>query len=124
MLANIPKKIKEINDLPRDIFAFSLIILLLVGSILVFALYTQSQSGMSAMRIYMQQTVESGSERGVLGASILDVGNYVGSKNGKTYHLPWCAGAQRIKDENKVWFETKEEAISRGYTPAGNCKGI
>jgi hypothetical protein len=51
-------------------------------------------------------------------------GAYVGSKNGDKYHLPWCSGALRIKEENKVWFRTKEEAEASGYSPASNCKGI
>ena len=51
-------------------------------------------------------------------------GNFVGSKNGTTYHFPWCSGAMRIKDENKVWFVTKEAAEAAGYHPAGNCKGL
>lgn len=50
--------------------------------------------------------------------------HYVASKNGTVYHLPWCAGAQRIKDANKVWFASKEEAEAAGYRPASNCKGI
>ena len=52
------------------------------------------------------------------------IGNYVGSKNSDKYHLPWCGGAQRISTENKVWFESKEEAEAAGYTPAGNCNGL
>ena len=51
-------------------------------------------------------------------------GNYVASRNGTKYHLPWCPGAQQIKDENKVWFDTKEAAETAGYTPAANCKGL
>lgn len=51
-------------------------------------------------------------------------GKYVGSKNGTKYHLPWCSGAKRIADANKVWFASKEEAESLGYIPAANCKGI
>lgn len=51
-------------------------------------------------------------------------GNYVASKNGSKYHLPWCSGAQTISEKNKIWFDTKEEAENRGYTPAKNCKGI
>ncbi len=51
-------------------------------------------------------------------------GGYVASKNGTKYHLPWCGGAKQIKEENKVFFESKEEAESAGYTPASNCKGI
>ena len=49
---------------------------------------------------------------------------YVASKSGTKYHLPWCSGARRIKEENKVWFATKEEAEAAGYTPAANCKGL
>jgi|SRR3989344_9521525 len=49
---------------------------------------------------------------------------YVASKSGTAYHYPWCAGAQKIKEENKIWFKTKEEAEDRGYKPAGNCDGL
>ncbi len=45
------------------------------------------------------------------------------TKNSKTkvYHHAWCSGASRIKEENKIWFATENEAISAGYTLAGNC---
>ena len=51
-------------------------------------------------------------------------GAYVGSVAGTAYHLLWCPGALRIKEENKVWFQTKEEAERKGYKPAGNCPGL
>jgi hypothetical protein len=51
-------------------------------------------------------------------------GMLVGSKNGTKYHFPWCSGAQRIKEENKIWFSSKKEAEKAGYTPAANCKGL
>lgn len=60
---------------------------------------------------------------GVIG-SIPDGMQYVGSKSGSAYHYPWCSGAQRIKEENKIWFATKEEAAAKGYKPAGNCPGL
>ncbi|MEK7208885.1 MAG: hypothetical protein AAB677_01340 [Patescibacteria group bacterium] len=49
---------------------------------------------------------------------------FVGSKNGTKYHYPWCPGAVRIKEENKVWFTTVEDARRAGYTPAANCPGL
>lgn len=49
---------------------------------------------------------------------------YIASKNSDKYHLPWCSGAQRIKEENKIWFASKEEAEKAGYKPAENCEGI
>ncbi|MCK5285961.1 MAG: hypothetical protein KAJ58_01915 [Candidatus Pacebacteria bacterium] len=52
------------------------------------------------------------------------IGKYVASRSSKLYHAPWCSGAQRIKEENKIWFQTKEEAEASGRSPASNCKGI
>lgn len=51
-------------------------------------------------------------------------GQYVASRNSTKYHFPWCAGAQRIKEENKIWFDSKEEATRAGYSPAANCDGL
>jgi hypothetical protein len=48
----------------------------------------------------------------------------VGSKNGTKYHFPWCSGAARITETNKVWFASAEEARGAGYSPAANCKGL
>ncbi len=48
----------------------------------------------------------------------------VGSKNGTKYHLESCPGAKQISEKNKIVFASIEEARSRGYTPASNCKGL
>lgn len=64
------------------------------------------------------------SNDGNSGKVIKTAGKYVGSKSGKRYHLPSCPGAKRIKEENKVWFESKEAAEKAGYSPAANCQGI
>lgn len=47
----------------------------------------------------------------------------VASKNstGKLYHFPWCSGAARIAEKNKITFSTEAAAIAAGYTLAGNC---
>lgn len=42
-------------------------------------------------------------------------GRYVGSKNSTKYHLPDSGSAKRIKEENKVWFKSKEDAEEQGY---------
>lgn len=51
-------------------------------------------------------------------------GLLVGSKNSTKYHFPWCSGALRITEANKIYFNSKEEARSKGYTPASNCPGL
>lgn len=54
----------------------------------------------------------------------LTVGQVVASKNSTKYHLPSCAGAKAIKDENKIWFASAEEAKAAGFVPAANCPGL
>lgn len=49
---------------------------------------------------------------------------YVASKSGEAYHLPYCGGAARIKEENKIYFKSKAEAEAAGYRPAANCPGL
>ncbi len=51
-------------------------------------------------------------------------GTYLASKNGTKYYLPSCSSSKRIKEENKIWFDTKEEAEAAGYGPAANCPGL
>lgn len=61
----------------------------------------------------------------VLGSEIeAEKGEFVGSKNGTKFHYPWCSGAKRIKDENKIWFSSRADAEDRGYSPAANCPGL
>lgn len=48
----------------------------------------------------------------------------VGSRNSDKYHYPWCSGAKRISESNRVYFKTIEEAQAAGYSPAGNCPGL
>ena len=48
-------------------------------------------------------------------------GSFVASKNGEKYYPLSCAGVNRIKEENKIYFTTQEEAESAGYSKAANC---
>jgi hypothetical protein len=51
-------------------------------------------------------------------------GGFVASRSGETYYFPWCGSANRIKDENLVWFKDRAEAEQNGYRPASNCHGL
>ncbi|MDB5225388.1 MAG: protein of unknown function with transrane region [Candidatus Adlerbacteria bacterium] len=51
-------------------------------------------------------------------------GPYVASKNGTKYYLTTCSGAGRIKQENKVYFVSVQEAEAAGFGPAANCPGL
>lgn len=49
---------------------------------------------------------------------------FVASRNGKKYYYAWCDSANVIKEQNRIWFATKDEAEKSGYQPAANCKGL
>lgn len=42
-------------------------------------------------------------------------GKFVASKKANKFHSPKCDWAQRIEKENQVWFDSKEEAQSKGF---------
>ncbi|MBW1796517.1 MAG: thermonuclease family protein [Deltaproteobacteria bacterium] len=45
-------------------------------------------------------------------------GKVVGNKGSKIYHLPGQASYGQIKEENRVYFDTEEEAVRAGYRKA------
>ena len=74
-------------------------------------IFTESQN--SKIKVQSSDSESGGVER-------IDF-RVVVSKNSNKYHFLWCSGAKRIKEENKIYFNSEEEAISAGYTLAGNC---
>ena len=46
---------------------------------------------------------------------------YIGNRNSKKFHLPTCNGLPA--ENNRVIFDSYNEAIAEGYTPCGNCLG-
>lgn len=53
-----------------------------------------------------------------------EIGLYIGSVNSDKYHYRWCGGAQNISPENRITFDTKEQAAAAGYEPSANCTGL
>ncbi len=47
---------------------------------------------------------------------------YVSSKNSQVFHRPQCRSAKRIKPENLVGYNSKDEAIQAGKRPCKVCK--
>ncbi len=55
-------------------------------------------------------------------AETKSTGKYVASKSGGKYHLPTCRYVTGMKAENKVYYNSKEEAEADGKNPCGVCK--
>ncbi len=48
--------------------------------------------------------------------------NIVASKGGKKYYFIWCKGVENLKEKNKVYFSSEDDAKRAGKTLANNCK--
>ncbi len=49
-------------------------------------------------------------------------GNYFASRIGHKYYSVGCSGGATIKESNKVYFITEEEAQKAGYQLSSSCK--
>lgn len=48
--------------------------------------------------------------------------DYVANKNSKAFHYLDCASINKMKESNKEYITgTRNDAISMGYEPCGNC---
>lgn len=46
---------------------------------------------------------------------------YVGNKNSKIFHLADCSSAEKMSEENKVYFNSRDDAVKEDYTPCKSC---
>lgn len=47
---------------------------------------------------------------------------YIGNRNSMKYHRADCRYAAQIKEENRIGFDSAEQALTAGCTPCGACK--
>lgn len=58
----------------------------------------------------------------VLSASISGIADaYVGNHRSHKFHEDYCGSVYQMKDRNKVYFDTRDEAINAGYVPCKRC---
>lgn len=82
----------------------------------------ETERSAPATQITPASQVQSQPQNQVQSATEPTTGAYVGSSKSNKYHLPTCRYAQKISPENRVWFQTKEEAQAAGYEPCAVCK--
>lgn len=151
-LKKINTTLMSMGDIPKDIFVFLAILLIVAGVFMVGRISVGETERKNGLKIVAPSNLSANAEQVLLEANssstgqkigsfgstsqrsytsqnqIMNVqvksGMYVGTKNGRVYHLPSCGGAKKIKLENQVWFIDKRDAEAKGYKPAANCKGI
>ncbi|MDP3785018.1 MAG: Ada metal-binding domain-containing protein [bacterium] len=120
MIQDRVKKVKE-WFLPKEdeiILVITIVLVALIG----FGLGRLSVSKENKFPIRIQDSIQEANV--ISSVKTPKAALLVGSKNSRVYHFPWCSGAQRIKEENKIYFSSKEEAEKTGYKPAANCEGL
>jgi hypothetical protein len=90
------------------------ITLICVG--VVFLLFSKKETGNSLVVEYAENNSVA-----PLGVSIEEY-SFVASLDGTKYYPIGCSGAERIKEENRVYYKTKEEAERDQKSPAALCK--
>lgn len=48
--------------------------------------------------------------------------SYIGNSNSAIFHYEDCRSGSRIKEANRVYFDTRDEAVDAGYHPCKVCK--
>ena len=46
---------------------------------------------------------------------------YIGNKKSHVFHLESCGSVKKMNENNKVEFDSRDEAVAEGYKPCSNC---
>ena len=63
--------------------------------------------------------IESDREHGTDEGGRGEITSYIGNRNSKKFHLPDCSNLPA--EQNRVYFQTRKQAVDEGYAPCGNC---
>ena len=112
----------SLRIIPDDLFLGLIIILVAFGS---FGLGRLSKIDDSKTPVKFEGLPETATEKvKPFSDASLTNNQLVGSKNGTKYYYSWCSGVGKISPSNIIYFSSKEEAETRGYTPSATCKGL
>lgn len=81
------------------------------------------KEGSLASAVYLSTTNDTTSQN-LLNEAENALPRYVASKNGRVYYFTWCSGAKRILEENRVYFNSAEEARAKGLNKSTACAGL
>lgn len=48
--------------------------------------------------------------------------SYVGNLNSYKFHYQSCRMAKKMKQSNRIYFDSRQEAVNRGMSPCGICR--
>lgn len=118
-LKHINKKIKAFYEdfIKKTIFVWIVVLSLINSYILGFI----SQSNNDFQDLVIDKNPEINLNPENISKNIEEKGSVVASKNGTKYYFVDCSGVNRIKEENKIYFKSVDEAVEDGYEKASSC---
>ena len=132
---NYMEKIKQFieSDKGKDILVVIIIILVGLGSFELGRLSKNSQNQGIKVVYGNQEANVTGAVNEVSSDTSLDPnignksqkstsGNFFASSRGSKYYSLSCSGGKTIKEENRIYFNTSEEAEKAGYELSSSCK--
>ena len=111
MGGSIPEYFKKINSL----LSFSDLLSLTITALI--ALLLMLYSNHSGIKNGKELVYRAGDTK----LAILPKSGIFGSRNGKTYTYSWCSGSRNIKEANKIYFRSEQDAIASGRTLSKLC---
>lgn len=120
IITNLIEKIKIIIDQNKETLVYIIIIIFVgISSFLIGRISIETPKGDKNEINY--NLIDKDNINDDSSNPILENKNYVASKNGKMYYPINCGLVSRIKEENKVWFGTREEAEKSGFIASSSC---
>jgi len=124
------EKIKQFIESDRGKDTLTVIIVILVG-LGAFELGRLSKNTSSGIKIeYGTQDQEASAISAIDSSSVLQKTttekstekNFFASSRGSKYYPLGCSGGSTIKQENKIYFATREAAEGAGYELSSSCR--
>src|SRR3989344_4297010 len=95
-----------LSAVPKDVLIVGIIALSACASFGLGYVAGRDAAGRGSAISLMIAPADTGETGSPIGAEAKAEGQYVASKNGTKYYLPSCAGAKRISEANKIWFNS------------------
>ncbi len=123
------EKIKQIinnsleSDTGKDILIISIIILVGLGSFGLGRLSKQDPKESLKIKYRGEDIANEANTSNLLKSpQTSQSGAFFASSKGSKYYSLGCSAGNTIKTENKVYFDTREEAEAGGYTFSTSCR--
>jgi hypothetical protein len=116
------KKIKSFYPVLRFLVFINIVVYFVTLASLYKTLYTKEAIKYEISSFSVPSLVNKVGKSHSVSNEIYDENQIIASKHGTKYYYADCSGVNRIKIENRVYFDDFEAAERAGFMLAKNCK--